>query len=146
MIKKLTALIIILILSCPLFANVLSFAKKTISIGNKKITVEVAQTNEEHQQGLMFRKNLSANTGMLFIFEDSEIRSFWMKNTFIALSIGYFNSNKKLIEIFEMDPVKSEMETPKVYPSTQPAMYALEMPRGWFKKNNIKVGDQLQFH
>jgi uncharacterized membrane protein (UPF0127 family) len=44
-----------------------------------------------------------------------------------------------------MEPVKSEMETPKVYPSTMPAKYALEVPLGWFKKNNIKVGDRFQF-
>jgi len=133
--------------SLPLFSSEEVFQKKKIQIKNLKITVEVAQSESEHARGLMFRSKLEKNTGMLFIFEDERPRSFWMKNTFIPLTIAYFDKDKKLIETLDMEPVKSEMDqAPRVYPSSLPAQYALEMPRGWFKKNNIKVGDKLIVH
>jgi len=121
------------------------FSKKQISVDNSKLTVEIADTPEKSAHGLMFRKTMSQDHGMLFIFPDEEPRSFWMKNTFLPLSIGYFSKEKVLIDIQDMEPVKSEMEQPKVYPSAGPAKYALEVNQGWFKKNKIKLGAKLKY-
>lgn len=130
----------------PAFANksTIVFSKQKIKVGKLALTVEIADNSEKSARGLMFRTSLADGTGMLFIFEDEAPRSFWMKNTFIPLSIGYFDQNKKLVDIQDMQPVKSEMEqNPKTYPSASPAKYALEVPKGWFQKHKIKIGDEL---
>jgi uncharacterized membrane protein (UPF0127 family) len=69
-----------------------------------------------------------------------------MKNTFIPLSIGYFNRKKELIKIVDMKPVKSEMdrEVPS-YPSGAPAQYALEVSQGWFQRHKVAVGTRWQW-
>jgi uncharacterized protein len=121
------------------------FSKGDLEIGGKTVRVEIADTDSLRERGLMFRKSLDGNTGMLFIFANEQRRNFWMKNTFIPLSIGYFDKDKKLIEVFEMTPVKSEMQMDiPAYPSTRPAQYALEMPKEWFQKNSIKAGTSFK--
>lgn len=120
------------------------FSKQEIQVGKIKLKVEIADTPEKSAYGLMYRKSLGENEGMLFIFNESKPLSFWMKNTFVDLSIGYFDENKKLIEVLDMKAASSELQTHfESYQSTNPAQYALEMRLGWFKKNQIKVGDKL---
>jgi uncharacterized membrane protein (UPF0127 family) len=121
-------------------AEKITFRTATLKIGTHQMKVELAESDEQKEFGLMYRQKLEPNTGMLFIFDDEQYRTFWMKNTFIDLSIGYFDKNKKLVDTHEMTGVHSVMETPKTYPSSSPAMYALEMPPGWFSKNKIKIG------
>lgn len=122
------------------------FAKKSIQVGKQKLQVEVANTQEKISYGLMYRtKPLSDSEGMLFIFPKERMRQFWMKNTFIPLSIGFFDRHKKLVHVAEMQAVRSEMEKPKTYSSTQPAMYALEVAPQWFFKNKISLGTKLDF-
>ena len=121
------------------------FEKKQVTLisGNvtQKITAEIARTESQHQRGLMFRKSLPKKHGMLFVFDDEMIRSFWMKNTIIDLSIGYFNKERKLIDVQEMKAVSSILQTEiPSYPSRGLAQYALEMPANWFKQNKIKEG------
>lgn len=129
---------------CAFGAPDVQFGKKKIKVGGVPLTVEIADTPEKTSRGLMFRQKLDEGTGMLFIFPDEEIRSFWMKNTFIPLSIGFFDSGKKLVDIQDMKPVKSELESnPPSYLSAAPARYALEVPKGWFKKKKIKLGAEL---
>lgn len=120
------------------------FSTAKIRVGSKELVVEVAKTHEEASYGLMYRKHLKENEGMLFIFADEEPLSFWMKNTFVDLSIAFFDKQFVLIEIKDMKSVKSEMQVQfDSHTSVKPAQYALEMRLGWFKKNNIKVGDKL---
>ena len=121
-----------------------SLKKEWIQVGPEKILVELALTSKEQSQGLMFRHELPADSGMLFVFKEERPLNFWMKNTFIPLSIGYFDAKGKLIDIQEMRPVTSEMETPSTYPSQGPASFALEMNPGWFEKHHIKVGAYLK--
>ena len=122
------------------------FEKKTILINKKKLTVEMAKSDQQHEHGLMFRKKLGLNQGMLFVFNDEQIRNFWMKDTIINLSIGYFDKNKKLVDMQEMKATTSVMEQNlQTYPSANPAMYALEMTEGWFTKNKIKIGSGFEF-
>lgn len=126
--------------------NTPKFTTKSISLEGKKLSVEIADTEKKVAYGLMYRTApLKNNNGMLFVFKNEEVRSFWMKNTFIPLSIGFFDKKKRLIKVHEMTPVRSEMETPKTYPSGGPAMYALEMRPKWFKENKIKIGSTFKF-
>ncbi len=147
-----------LLVICLSFLASLGIAKETeaqfltqkiqliYAASKKTIKVEIAKTELQHERGLMFRKKLNPDQGMLFIFTDEQTRSFWMKNTFIDLSIGYFSKEKKLVEIQEMKAVSSIMQQdPAIYPTTAAAMYALEMNQGWFKKNKISLGSTFKF-
>jgi uncharacterized membrane protein (UPF0127 family) len=122
----------------------IQFKKTKIKISEKTITVELAQSDAEQMRGLMFRRSLKDEEGMLFVYPDENIRGFWMKNTFIPLSIGFFDSKGRLIDIQDMEPVKSTIEVqPRSYTSKGNAKYALEVNKGWFDKYKIKLGDTL---
>lgn len=129
-------ILVFLLTNCCTFSQV----KRTIKIGHKKIKVEIASTPSERQIGLMWRKHLPENEGMLFIFENPDYHSFWMKNTYIPLSIAFISEDKKVVEIRDMKPLDETSHRPLV-----PIKYALEMNKSWFKKNKIKVGDKLKF-
>ena len=121
------------------------FKKGTIQINKVILKAEFAQTDEQQQYGLMNRAEIPDDYGMLFIFDDEDYRSFWMKNTFVDLSIAYIGTNKKILEIIDMEASKSSTDAnPATYPSKGKAKYALEVKRGWFKKNRIKVGDKIK--
>ncbi|HEY8272701.1 MAG TPA: DUF192 domain-containing protein [Pseudobdellovibrionaceae bacterium] len=122
----------------------ITFEKGKITLGGKTILVEIAKNHTQYERGLMFRKNLPENEGMLFIFDEEEIRYFWMKNTYIDLSIGYFDKKMGLVDIQEMKAPSVLESRPPSYPSAKPAMYALEMKKGWFTKNKIKIGQKLR--
>jgi uncharacterized protein len=119
------------------------FEKRKIQVGGKSIMAEIADDSDLREHGLMFREKLADNTGMLFIFETEQPLNFWMKNTLIPLSIGFFGKNKKLIDIQEMVPAVMGDQDPQHYPSSGPALYALEMPKGWFARNKISRGATL---
>ncbi len=130
---------------CFAAAPAVDFPVKQLKLGNVNIEIEIADTPERSSRGLMYRQKMSEKKGMLFIFPDEQPRSFWMKNTFIPLSIGFFDSTKTLVDVQDMEPVKSEMDqNPKSYLSKSPAKYALEVNAGWFQKNKIKIGDRFQ--
>lgn len=134
-------------LSCYGFSEKnINFEKAKIKLGSKTILVELAKTPEQHSHGLMYRSSLPENQGMLFIFNQEETLNFWMKNTYVDLAIAYIDKNKKIVDIQEMKATNPMMiDTPPSYPSLKPAMYALEMNKGWFRKNKIKVGMSFQF-
>lgn len=122
------------------------FKKDQIKISGKVIEIERAENEAQRSRGLMFRDKLKDNEGMLFIFENEQTLSFWMKNTFLDLSIGYFDKNKTLVDVQEMRAVKSVLiENLPAYPSAKPAQYALEMKKGWFVKNKVKIGSKFEF-
>lgn len=122
------------------------FEKKWIQINEKKIEVEIADTELKRSYGLMYVEKLNADQGMLFIFESEQPLAFWMKNTLVDLSIGYFDKNKKLVDIQDMRGQKSILNQDlRSYPSKSSAQYALEVPLGWFKTNKIKVGNKFSF-
>ncbi len=153
--KQFALVILSLIFICPsLNAEDLSvgskaqtkveFEKVKIVIGKKTLDAELATTNEQLSYGLMNRLVLPDNFGMLFTFPNEETRTFWMKNTFVDLSIGFFDEKQRLVDIQDMEAVKSVVEEPKTYTSKRPAKYALEVSRGWFLKNKIKRGDKFK--
>lgn len=114
--------------------------KIPLYLKGKEIRVEVARTPEERAQGLMGRRHLGKEEGMLFIFEEEGYHSFWMKDTLIPLSIAFIDREGRIVQITDMKPLTLTSHTPP-----QPILYALEMTQGWFSKNGIKVGDRVKF-
>lgn len=110
-----------------------------LDIKRKRIWVEVVSEEEERTQGLMFRIQLASDSGMLFVFEQDETLSFWMKNTYIPLAIAFIDSVGVITDIFEMQP----LDTTSRYRSSKPVRYALEVNSGWFFAHGIKPGDTV---
>ena len=106
-----------------------------------KVNVEIADDNNERINGLMFRKNLDKNSGMLFVFDDEKNQTFWMKNTLIPLDIIFIGKDMKIVDIKHATPCN---EDPcKLYQSSKPAKYALEVNGNFTIKNGIKVDDKI---
>jgi uncharacterized membrane protein (UPF0127 family) len=110
-----------------------------VIFGTDTVRAELARTAQEREQGLMYREALASGRGMLFIFPDSQIRSFWMQNTLIPLDIAYLDENLAIVDIQAMEP-----QTEDPHPSARPAMFALEVPQGWFREKGIEVGAQAR--
>ena len=108
-------------------------------IGDDTLHVEIADTDDSRTQGLMFRHSMAQDSGMLFVFDGALLRSFWMKNTWIPLSIAYVDSSGIIIDILEMSPEN----TTSSYMSSKPATYALEMNGGWFLSHGVRPGDSI---
>ena len=107
-----------------------------LSINDHQIRAEVAATPEQRSTGLMHRFSLRPDHGMIFVFERPGPQSFWMKNTFIPLSIAFIAPDGRIINIDDMAP---QDETS--HRSKGPALYALEMRKGWFAERGIRAGD-----
>lgn len=109
-----------------------------IAIGTEKPRLQLAIQRGEQQQGLMHRRDLGANDGMVFIYKQSQIMSFWMRNTPTPLDIGFFDDEGTLLEIHPLHPFD---ETP--VKSRKIVKFAIEMPRGWYASHNIRPGAKL---
>jgi len=114
-------------------------ATRELYINGILVEVEVVATEDTRNRGLMFRDRLIEGSGMLFLFSDSAPRSFWMKNTYIPLSIAFIDEEGTIINIGDMSP----HDLNSVF-SLGDAVYALEMDRGWFDRNEISQGDSIQ--
>ena len=118
--------------------------KIDVSIYNKNITfnVEVAKTIEERRTGLMYRKKLLNNEGMLFVFPREKIIQLWMKNTYIPLDVIFISENKVIVDI------KKNMEklSETIVKSKVKSRYALEFNAGLINKLNIEIGDKVLFN
>lgn len=112
----------------------------TVQIKDKKIAVEIANTDSSREKGLMFRQSLPKDSGMLFIFNSDRRICMWMKNTLIPLSVAFIDAKGKIINLENMSP-----QTTDLHCSSGDVRYALEMNQGWFKNNGIKAGDILTF-
>ena len=132
-----TALVLIMLAS---LAHSQGLLKIPVYLKNREVWVEVPKTPQERAQGLMGRRHLGENEGMLFIFETEDYHSFWMKNTLIPLSIAFIDREGKVVRIVDMEPLSLES-----HPPPRPILYALEMKKGWFSTNGIQVGDVLRF-
>jgi uncharacterized membrane protein (UPF0127 family) len=110
----------------------------TLHAGMHNIRAAVAQTPEQRQMGLMFRREMAQHEGMLFVFDDASPQCFWMKNTLLPLSIAFLADDGTVVNIDEMKP-----QTLDAHCSTKPVRYVLEMNQGWFAKRGIKPGSKL---
>lgn len=103
-----------------------------------RVNAEIAAKSAERAYGFMNRKDIPDGTGMLFVFEHDQILSFWMKNTPHPLSIAYIDSQGIIRDIFDMTPYSENS-----IKSTRSVRFALEVPQGWFAKENVAVGDMV---
>lgn len=118
-----------------------------VTISRKKVKVDIARTPVQKAGGLMFRKSLEKDTGMLFIFSNEAKHTFWMVNTLIPLDMIWISSDNKIVHIQKdakpcTESVKSFCAT---YKPDEKAKYVLEVNSGWAGKNNIKIGDNVSF-
>ena len=124
------------------FACTKSSALDTVSIEieGTQFTIEVARTLEEQQRGLMFRRSMKENHGMIFVYEIDQTRTFWMKDTRIPLSIAYISSDGVIREIYDLEP-----QSLRGVSSVRSVRYALELNRGAFERIGAKVGSKVEF-
>ncbi len=108
-----------------------------IRVGSAQVLAEVARTEVERERGLMFRKSLDDGEGMLFVFDKDEQLAFWMKNTIIPLSLAYIAYDGTIRQIVDLEP--RSLATVQAERSVR---YALEVPRGWFDRAGVRVGDK----
>ena len=99
-----------------------------------QLRLEWADVYQEREKGLMGRTSLPENAGMMFVFETPKTYCFWMKNTLIPLSVGFIDTQGRLVQIAHMQPRSLQHHCAK-----QPILYALEVNQGWFERNNVKV-------
>ena len=109
-----------------------------IVVGGVTVSAEVADDAAERAQGLMGRASLPDNHGKLFVYPDEKVRSFWMKHTPLPLSIAFIDKLGRVVHMADLTP----NETTPVS-SDVPAMYALEMTRGWFKEHCVAIGQPI---
>jgi uncharacterized membrane protein (UPF0127 family) len=109
-----------------------------LSAGMHLIRAEVAADMSTRSRGLMFRKSLAPNAGMVFVFDEASQHCMWMKNTLIPLSVAFLDDGGTIINIENMAP-----QTEDTHCAARPARYALEMDRGWFSARGIKPGTKL---
>lgn len=113
-------------------------SKIKLEFAAKSLQVEFADSFDERALGLMHRKSLCENCGMLFQFDSERIASIWMKNTFVPLDLAYITVDGQIVDILPLQP--HDLSSVK---SSKPVLFALEMNQGWFAKNDINVGDKV---
>ena len=109
-----------------------------LTAGFHRIEAEVAANQPNRMQGLMMRKSLAANHGMLFVFPQSERHCMWMRNTLLPLSVAFLDEQGRILNIEDMQP-----HTENNHCASAPARFALEMNRGWFASKGIKPGQRI---
>jgi uncharacterized membrane protein (UPF0127 family) len=140
----------LMVVLCVLFCHFLTFMTraygqanpnlpiKRLTAGMHIIQAEVAATSEARTTGLMYRKALAPNHGMLFVFEQSNVQCFWMRNTFIPLSIAFMQDDGTIVNIADMTPQSDQSHC-----SSKPVRLALEMDQGWFAARGMTAGKKI---
>ena len=111
----------------------------TLTTGNRLIHAEVADTEAKRQQGLMYRKTLPENSGMLFVFHKPVRSCMWMKNTLLPLSVAFIDRDGVVTNIEEMKPFTTDSHCSDGW-----IRYALEMNAGWFDRKGVKPGSRIK--
>ena len=101
------------------------------------MNAETASTDEQRQRGLMFRKTLAPDAGMIFVWNQDTSEGFWMKNTLVPLSVAFVDAGGTIIDIQDMAP-----QTEDVHYSPRPYRYAIEANQGYFAARGIAAGDR----
>jgi len=109
-------------------------------LGAHEVSAEIARSPVEHQVGMMWRTNVAEMEGMIFVFEDTARRSFWMRNTLVPLDIAYLASDGTLLDVHAAQP-RDELPVPS---DTERVQFVLEMKQGWFQSHNVKPGMQIR--
>jgi uncharacterized membrane protein (UPF0127 family) len=116
----------------------LSLARTQLTAGMYRLDVQLAQTPEQRQIGLMWRKDMPVHEGMLFVFEQSTTQCFWMRNTLIPLTAAFVEDDGTIVNLADMLPQSDDSHC-----SSKPVRFVLEMNQGWFAKRQIKPGFKL---
>ncbi len=103
------------------------------------VRAEVADTPAARMQGLMHRRELARNAGMVFVFEEDAVHCMWMKNTLLPLSVAFVDRSGTIVNIADMEPLRE-----KPHCAARPVRYALEMNRGWFAERGIGPGTKVR--
>lgn len=129
------------LLALPLLASTQAHAQMPrieLSAGIHRIDAEVAADQQNRMQGLMNRRNMASNQGMLFVFTRPDRHCMWMRNTLLPLSVAFLNEQGQILNIEDMKP-----QTDNNHCASAPARFALEMNQGWFASKGIKVGQHI---
>jgi hypothetical protein len=116
-----------------------SLPTAAIRLAGRRIEVEIARTRKQRRVGMMHRRAIGPDEGMLFVFPDDAIRSFYMKNTHVPLSIAFIRADGTIDRIADMTPLSL-----RPHRSDTPCRFALEMPRGWFTDHGVGRGDRVE--
>jgi len=111
----------------------------TLTVGGHAVEAEVVSSEKDRARGLMERPSMAADHGMLFIYSGERVRGFWMKNTWIPLSIAFADEEGVIVRIADMEPHDTSRTS-----SLFPAKYALEMNQGWFAEHSVEKGDRIE--
>ncbi len=111
-----------------------------VRVEGVSLLVELAAKEEERRIGLSGRREVPAGTGMLFVFPKPSPTSFWMKDTYVALTVAYLDEEGRITQMEDMVP-----ESLEGHPSTTSVSYALEVPQGWFEQAGARVGTRVEF-
>jgi uncharacterized membrane protein (UPF0127 family) len=110
----------------------------TLTAGMHNVHAQLAVSPEQRQVGLMYRREMPTNEGMLFVFEDTSRQCFWMRNTPLPLTIAFLADDGTIVNLADMKPLSEDSHC-----SSKPVRYALEMNAGWFAKRGIGPGFKL---
>ena len=127
-----------LVALCAAPARAAELPTVELSIKGQRLVAEIAATEATRTTGLMNRFSLQPDHGMLFVFRQPALQAFWMKNTYVPLSIAFIGADGRILNIEEMAPL-----TESTHPSRGPALYALEMKKGWFAQHGIEAGEAV---
>jgi uncharacterized membrane protein (UPF0127 family) len=134
---RVLAAALLFLASLPSLAEV-SFKTANVKVASHPLKVEVAADEPQRMQGMMHRKSLGREEGMLFIFDEPAYHSMWMKNTLIPLSVAFIDRNGVILNILDMEP-----QTLDSHMAAGPAVYAIETNKGWFAAKKVKPGDKV---
>jgi hypothetical protein len=141
MLQRLVAMLVVCF-SCSGLAHAqqpqTQLQRTKISAGMYQIDAQVAQTPQQREIGLMFRKEMPQVEGMIFVFEQPATRCFWMRNTLLPLTAAFVADDGRIVNLADMKP-----QTDDSHCSEEPVRYVLEMNQGWFAKKNITKGAKL---
>jgi uncharacterized membrane protein (UPF0127 family) len=137
--RRLGLILALLVLAVANSAAGAELPVTTLTISGHKVVAEVVVTPEQRAQGLMNRFSLQPDHGMLFVFEQPQPLGFWMKNTYIPLSIAFIDADGRIVNIDDMKPLDESTHRSKGI-----SLYALEMKQGWFAAKGIATGDVVK--
>ena len=116
----------------------MNLPRTRLAAGMHQLDVQLAQTVQERQIGLMYRKEMPQHEGMLFIFEQATVQCFWMRNTLIPLTAAFLADDGTIVNLADMKPLSDDAHC-----SSRPVRFVLEMNQGWFARRNIQAGYRL---
>ena len=117
----------------------MNLQRTELSAGMHRIHAQVALSPREKEIGLMFRKEMPAGEGMLFVFDRPGVQCFWMKNTLLPLTAAFVDDDGTIVNLADMQPLSEDSHC-----SRKPVRYVLEMNQGWFKQKGITDGMKLR--